>query len=212
MWSLILMTALAAEPVRVAELFTSQGCSSCPPADRVLAELDQRDDVITLSFHVDYWNRLGWRDPASSQAWSARQRTYAASLQDGVYTPQLVVNGAHGVVGSKRAEVMERLRSTSTVPGIDVSATRSDRTIAVKATAEQATAYLVQLRHSNEVPRGENAGHTLSHVSVVLAAAPLKDGTASLTIPEGVENVAVVVLSQDASSQRILAAGRARPT
>src|SRR5262245_2326035 len=92
----------------VVELFTSQGCSSCPPADRLLGEL-VRDGaiadrpVIALSFHVDYWNRLGWTDPFSRPAWSARQQAYADAMRDGrVYTPQLVIAGRSHVVGSRR--------------------------------------------------------------------------------------------------------------
>lgn len=84
--------AASAAPV-VLELFTSQGCNSCPPADRLLAELGRRDDVVALSFHVDYWNDLGWDDPFSSPRWSHRQQTYGHELPSRIYTPQLVVHG-----------------------------------------------------------------------------------------------------------------------
>ena len=97
---------VAAERKVVVELFTSQGCSSCPPADAYLGELAQRDDVLALSFHVDYWNYIGWRDPFSKRQWSARQRAYGDTLKRRyVYTPQIVVDGAAEAVGSKRSQV-----------------------------------------------------------------------------------------------------------
>ena len=89
------------------ELFTSQGCSSCPPADRLLGELAQRADVVALAFHVTYWDRLGWPDSFGQPAWTDRQRAYAASLgTGGLYTPQMVVAGRLDVVGSDRSRVL----------------------------------------------------------------------------------------------------------
>src|SRR6202051_3142788 len=95
----------AEESPTVVELFTSQGCSSCPPADAFLTDLaHQRRDVLPLAFHVTYWDYLGWKDPYSLDAATARQREYARHLgEDGVYTPQMVVDGAKGSVGSRRA-------------------------------------------------------------------------------------------------------------
>jgi len=93
------------------ELFTSQGCSSCPPADRLLSELGDGEDVLTLAFHVDYWNRLGWRDPFSDARWSERQQRYAHALPSGVYTPQLVIQGSAHVVGSDRRAVNRALQA-----------------------------------------------------------------------------------------------------
>ena len=100
--------ARAAAPLVVVELFTSQSCSSCPAADALLRELAPRPGVLALSFHVTYWNRLGWRDPFSLPEATERQRRYAATLRDGsveagqVYTPQAVVQGAQGLIGSDR--------------------------------------------------------------------------------------------------------------
>jgi hypothetical protein len=90
----------------VVELFTSQGCSSCPPADKLLGELARRSDVLTLAYHVDYWNNLGWKDPFASADATRRQRRYAGALGlSGIYTPQMVVDGAIDAVGSDRRAV-----------------------------------------------------------------------------------------------------------
>ena len=107
-WAMLLPTAASvAEPAPVVvELFTSQGCSRCPPADAYLAELARRPDIVALSFHVDYWNYVGWRDPFSSTRWSKRQRDYGASLNRRfVYTPQIVVDGRDESIGSRRPRV-----------------------------------------------------------------------------------------------------------
>ena len=107
----VLLTGAAPASVSpvVVELFTSQGCSSCPPAESLLGSLLARPDVIALSWHVDYWNYLGWRDPFADRQWTERQRHYARALRAEVYTPALVVNGAHMVVGSDAAAVREAM-------------------------------------------------------------------------------------------------------
>src|SRR5450755_3698233 len=91
--------------VAVLELFTSQGCSSCPPADRLLGTYTLRENVIVLSFHVDYWNNLGWKDPFSSKAFTERQYNYASAIHAEVYTPQLVINGQSEMVGSNESKI-----------------------------------------------------------------------------------------------------------
>src|SRR5277367_2482465 len=101
----------ASEMPVVLELFTSQGCSSCPPADALLKRLSaENSQLLPLSFHVDYWNYLGWKDPYSSQANTDRQRGYASTLDGQVYTPELVVNGATGVVGSDEGRVRNAIK------------------------------------------------------------------------------------------------------
>ena len=101
--------ARAATPAAVLELFTSQGCSSCPPADALLGRLAREPGIIALAWHVDYWNRLGWSDPFSSAIATARQRRYAEALHDEVYTPALVVNGVRMVVGSDEGAVLSAI-------------------------------------------------------------------------------------------------------
>src|SRR5712691_2264149 len=95
----------------VVELFTSQGCSSCPPADALLGELSRRAGVLALGFHISYWDRLGWKDPLSSPASTERQKNYARRLTGGqTYTPQMVVDGTKDVVGSDREAVLDAVR------------------------------------------------------------------------------------------------------
>ncbi|MEL7252479.1 MAG: DUF1223 domain-containing protein, partial [Bacteroidota bacterium] len=169
-------------PVLV-ELFTSQGCSSCPPADRVLQALDtdaQSGDaaIITLSYHVDYWNRLGWRDPYSQSAFSDRQRDYARHLNDrGVYTPQAVINGRTGHIGSRERELRSAIQTASTkAPQLQIAGNTSwtknnEITVDYQLSTLPENAVLqvavVQAAVENEVPRGENRGRHLAHTNVV---------------------------------------------
>src|SRR5215217_5623425 len=111
--NLALSGSASAEPLHIApkavvELFTSQGCSSCPPADALLTALADREDVVALAYHVDYWDYVGWKDTFAQEAYSDRQRAYAKSWGSSrIYTPQIVVNGAKAVVGSRRNEVQD---------------------------------------------------------------------------------------------------------
>jgi hypothetical protein len=166
----------------VLELFTSQGCSSCPPADRLLTELaaEEAGEVLPLAFHVDYWNRLGWRDPFSSEAWSKRQRRYARELPGGrVYTPQLVVDGREHAVGSDRRAVARLLadaRARSQEGSVELSARISGGELltAVGATATAAAdepldllLAVVESGFETPVGSGENSGRRLREDFVV---------------------------------------------
>ena len=175
--------ASAADPTRrpvVVELYTSQGCSSCPPADAFMGELAKRDDVVALAFHIDYWDYIGWKDPFGDPLHTARQRAYAAHLgQRTIYTPQLVVDGAGHVVGSRRGDVEAAIRDRLGMsPAERVSipieyGLRSDGavTVIVPAAATSGPADLllvvVDSEHVTQVRRGENSGRTLSDYSVV---------------------------------------------
>jgi hypothetical protein len=158
----------------VLELFTSQGCSSCPPADRLLAKLaagDQARPLAPLSFHVDYWNELGWPDPFSLPAWTERQRGYAASLgDDRVYTPELVVGGAAGMVGSSTAAVTRAIAAAPHPELLPVVAKWDADHVEVTATAPAGADVYVAIWEAStrtKVTRGENAGETLVSDHVV---------------------------------------------
>jgi len=169
----------------VLELFTSQGCSSCPPADRVLSRLGldaaTRDRVVPLAFHVDYWNRLGWRDPFSAAEWSARQFAYQRVLDDGAYTPQLVIDGRTHVNGARAGDVLTRLaealrRASATrlsLESREAGAGRLAVEAALEVTAEvdaRRLDVLVALFENGivtEVGAGENAHRTLTDDFVV---------------------------------------------
>ena len=215
------------------ELFTSEGCSSCPPADRLLETFDRTQpvsgaDLIVLSEHVDYWNRLGWTDPFSSALFTERQRDYVTRFHlDGAYTPQLVVDGQKDVVGSdERAARSAILKAeTQTKSPIDLKAQRSGADVKVKlgvAAAARGTNIYVALADDyaqSQVTRGENSGHTLRHVAVVrtllLAGKTDVQGafTTDLTLPwRGGNSGAwrVVVFLQDAVSKQILGTAQMR--
>lgn len=125
--ALLALPALAGGGKKVVvELFTSQGCSSCPPADAYLGELAKRDDVIALSFHVDYWNYIGWNDPFSSPEATARQRAYGRVMKKRyVYTPQIVVDGRAETVGSNRATVSSLIAMAAAAQKIEIDVTHN---------------------------------------------------------------------------------------
>jgi len=173
-------TPAARQPV-VVELFSSEGCSSCPSADAVLARLARDQpvpgaEVIALELHVDYWNYLGWTDPFSSAAFSARQQGYAEALgQRGVYTPQMVVDGAAELIGSNEPGARAAVAAAAREPRTRVVVTRSgDKvSIAIPEPSEKGDAdvwlAVTEEGLSTAVPRGENRGATLAHGPVVRA-------------------------------------------
>lgn len=167
-------TVTSTAPV-VVELFTSQGCNSCPPADAFLGELAQRPDLIALSLHVDYWNYIGWKDPFSSPEATQRQRDYAGSLGlSSVYTPQMVIDGSFDAVGSNRARVNEAIAAARQRPKIPVAIAASPTggwLVAIPETEvdQPATVWLAlyDREHVTPVRRGENAGKTLTNYNIV---------------------------------------------
>lgn len=173
-----LASAKASERPIVIELFTSQGCSSCPPADAYLTQIaSSRADILPLAFHVTYWNGLGWRDPYSLDSATRRQAAYGSRFGDGSYTPELVVDGRKGVVGSQRDEVEETMswaRRTA-VTATTVSAVRSADTIKVHVGSGRSQGRLVLVgydrQHQTSVGRGENSGRTLTESNIVRSIA-----------------------------------------
>ncbi len=160
----------------VVELYTSQGCNSCPPADALLGELTRQAGIVALGFHVDYWNYLGWHDPFSNKKFTYRQKEYAMSFrQTGVYTPQMVIQGRRGEVGSDRRTVMRAIadaRKTKPIATVlleKLGGTRLRAVVTGAAEAKGADIWfaLFDRRHSTKVPRGENEGKTLTNFNVV---------------------------------------------
>lgn len=162
--------ARAAAPPTVAELFTSESCSSCPPAEQVLAGLAARPDVIALGFHVDYWNGIGWHDRFSAPAFTARQVAYARRLGIETYTPALVVNGGEAVVGSDQAAVAAALAHAA-APGIAVRATRNGNAIDITVGQGAGTGQVILIGYdptaTTDVQAGENAGRHVTDVNPV---------------------------------------------
>jgi hypothetical protein len=177
--SLLTMPAAAEtkSPV-VVELFTSQGCSSCPPAEAFLGELAKRPDVLALELHVDYWDYIGWKDPFGSPTYVERQRAYGASLGERyVYTPQMVINGQTHEVGSKRYLVEKKIALVrdSSVPGPDVKLERVEDSVRVRISGDKSVGpydiffVTFDAKHETKVLRGENRGETLVNTNIVRA-------------------------------------------
>ncbi len=220
------------------ELFTSEGCSSCPPADRLLESLDKDQpvsdaDLIVLSEHVDYWNHDGWSDPYSAPLFSQRQLEYARQLRlEEVYTPQLVVDGASELVGSNEQaarSAIARATAHGKLLAIELSdAARSDDHVSfhlsipkVKDANETSAAVFVAVadeRDRSQVSRGENAGKALQHVAVVRALKQI--GTVGETSSSKEISVAfpsrqaghirIVVFAQDMKSHRVIGVSQAK--
>ncbi|KAB0266462.1 DUF1223 domain-containing protein [Microvirga brassicacearum] len=170
--------ALAEPPRAVLELFTSQGCSSCPPADAVLADLARQPGIVALSFPVDYWDYLGWKDTLAHATFTARQKAYAQSRSDRqVYTPQIIVNGTKPCIGSDRARVEASIKATTNgglLPvDMDISEANGTVTIAVKDTPQTITRVAeiwvlpVSRSQTVQIGRGENRGRTVTYANVV---------------------------------------------
>jgi hypothetical protein len=167
----------------VVELFTSQGCASCPPADAYFQDLAAREDVIALSLHVDYWDYIGWEDSFGSPDNSARQRGYAkAGERKMVYTPQMIINGADHVVGTRFEDVEALIarHRAETHNGIAVEVVRDEARVRISARAEPARTMplLVQLvryipKETVAIAHGENAGRTITYVNIVTEMTPL---------------------------------------
>lgn len=213
------------------ELFTSEGCSSCPAADQLLEALDQKQPIagahlIVLSEHVDYWDRLGWKDPFSSPEYTARQRDYTNRYHfDGVYTPQLVVDGRFGFVGSDKGEASSAIRKAIRQRKIGIAISHVERSgNEVKARIElpegpnfkgvEGVLYvaIADNRQESHVVRGENAGRSLAHVAVTRAlkqvgTVDLAGGsTTDITLPvkDDANGSRIVAFVQDRKSGRVI--------
>src|SRR5579885_2467469 len=234
------------QPIRpvVVELFTSEGCSSCPPADALLAKLDQEHsvggaEVITLEEHVDYWDRLGWRDPYSSSRWTLRQQDYALVFhRDGVYTPQMVVDGTDEFIGSRERQARQAIHNAAERPKaeihlepVSVASGRYQLKIDVqlppelhKAKGARVWLAVTESGLHTMVSGGENAGRDLHHAAVVRSlqnvgaldprATPAFRGEPEVKLDESWkrENIRFVVFVQDKNSLRVLGAASVHPS
>jgi hypothetical protein len=217
--------AADAKPLIVVELFTSQGCSSCPPADLALGELAAREDILALSYHVDYWDYIGWKDPFALPANTTRQRDYARFLgRPYIYTPQMVVQGASDTTGAQANELAQRLQAARAMSrlGVALKSEGGDRLVVglpQGAADEEMIVYLVGFDRSREtsIKRGENSGRTVRYHHVVREFAQIGTWTGEarelrVAIPEPVKTGGgCAVLVQSPKSGRIHAAGMIRP-
>ena len=208
------IASAASRPV-VVELFTSEGCSSCPPADAYLTELAGRRDVLPLAFHVTYWNSLGWRDPFSFEAATSRQADYAGKLGGGSYTPEMVVDGRRGLVGSDRGSVASAIAASHGEAGesapVSLSRAGGGLKVAIGAGAGHGRILLIGFdrQHQTQVGRGENSGRTLTESNIVRSMRSIGayDGS-PIQLSEGAgagQDAAVIVQAPDG---RILGAAR----
>jgi hypothetical protein len=217
----------SAQSFAVVELFTSEGCSSCPPADKVLGNIveDSRKDgkpVFALAFHVDYWNRLGWKDEYSSAEYSERQRNYARALGSNVYTPQMVINGTDEFVGSNSATATKSIQN-----GLDKPAAASvalgnirqkdsqlqlDYSLGGNYSGSVLNVAVVERGIITDVRNGENSGRELRHENLVRTFQSLElqkaDGSVTMQVPDDVniDNASVIAYLQNPDSKKITGA------
>jgi len=206
------------------ELFTSEGCSSCPPADEAVAKITKEagDHVFVLGFHVDYWNYLGWKDEFSNPSFTSRQNLYAQHFNlNSIYTPQVIVNGKKEFVGSSesllRKTVEQQLEESPPSVIFLAAKTNGNRTVTVTCKSGKDNSFvtniaLVQQQAVSHVKRGENEGRELKHINLVRDFKTITgpEGTVSLTIPDGLNNkdCFVVAYLQNKNSLEISSAAK----
>jgi len=206
----------------VVELYTSQGCSSCPPADALLAEIAGRDDVIALALHVDYWDYIGWADRFAKPGFTKRQKAYArAAGEHAIYTPQMIVEGSEHLVGLRPMELVGLIDQHNAVPSqIRLSLAREGEVLRIRLEAQPplprgAVVQLVRYRPEETVniEHGENAGRVVRYSNIVTDWAPIADwdGRQPLSLEASAPGSdAAVVIVQEQGPGEILAAARLR--
>ena len=211
-----------AQNATVVELYTSQGCSSCPPADEILTELADRDDVIALALHVDYWDYIGWKDDLANPAYTARQRAFARAIGERtVYTPQMFFGGSSHVIGSRPMKVMDQIQAHNAAPdAVTVSLSRNGDELQIDATGSnlyrgdavvQIVRYIPEV--VREIRRGENAGRTITYTNVVNSwhNAGVWDTRSPLSMQASLSgSEPVVVIIQQGTDGPILGAAQVR--
>ncbi|MGY6633988.1 MAG: DUF1223 domain-containing protein [Alkalilacustris sp.] len=206
----------------VVELFTSQGCVACPPADALMGRLAERPGVIALALHVDIWDYLGWADKFADPVFTERQKAYArAEGSRSIFTPQMVVGGVHRIVGTAGMELADRLsQEAALTPRVKLDLRRSDGMLEITATADPPLANAVQVDVVRYTPSqevhihsGENAGRTATYRNIVTVweQVTIWDGTEPLLLHVRVDGgEPAVVIVQETGPGAILAAARAR--
>ena len=209
-----------AEPAVMIELFTSQGCYSCPPADEVLGRLAEYDNIVALSMHVDYWDYLGWRDTFAKRAFTERQYSYRDTMGERVvYTPQMIVQGIAPVTGSRSMSVKDAIAQVRALPDIatiDISERGGGivARIAPTSAAKGGTLFVAKYtqRQTVEIARGENGGKTLAYHNVVEMISPLGQwqGTEAreVDLPSPAPGEGVALWLQDGRTGPIFAAAK----
>ena len=203
-------TAKATSAPVVLELFTSQACSSCPPADALLGKLVQRPEVIALAWHVDYWNHLGWRDQFASRQATERQQAYARQLEGEVYTPALVIDGATVVVGSDR-DAVERAIGAATPLAVTVALRDAGVEVGAGPGHLRAISVLYDPEHATDVASGENEGARLREYRIVRQVDVLGEWDGAprhFTAPPPASGQGQVILVQTADLRIVGAANR----
>ncbi|WP_284165616.1 DUF1223 domain-containing protein [Frigidibacter sp. SD6-1] len=211
------VAAAEGQRVTVVELYTSQGCSSCPPADALFSEVAARDGVIGLALHVDYWDYIGWADTFADPGFTKRQKAYAVSAGERmVYTPQIIVNGATSIVGTDASALASALVPAGGAGAPDLSLSRSGSTIRVTATADSPLpegSFVQLVRYiptaAVTIDRGENAGRRLTYTNIVTSWKRVGewDGSKPLTLTlDAPGDQPTVVIIQAPGPGRILAA------
>ncbi len=207
----------------VVELFTSEGCSSCPPADEAVIAVAKEypKNVYILGFHVDYWDALGWKDAFSNSGYTQRQREYAATFNlNSIYTPEIVVNGKTEFVGSDRDQLhkaIDQALQSDNTSKIELNASSDAQTVHInyKTSADHdhmLNVAVVQLQTQTAVKRGENAGRQLHHINIVRdfksISQPGEQGSISLHLPTGLtaKDCAVIAYTQDKKNLHITGA------
>jgi len=219
--ALMPVSAARADSAVVVELFSSQGCSACPPADALLAELARRDDVIALALHVDYWDYIGWADTFAAPQFTRRQYAYArAAGRNMVYTPQMIIGGTERVMGNEPMQVADLIMSHRDAEyPVQITLSRAGALVTVEAEATMALPddpMIVQLvryapMQTVEITRGENAGRTVNYANIVTEWTRIGEWTGadpfSLSLRDGREGP-IVAIVQMAGPGRILGAAR----
>ena len=217
-------TTNSGQGVAILELYTSEGCSSCPAADDILRGIVGQENVFPLAFHVTYWNRLGWKDSFSQKIFDERQYNYGARFQkEGVYTPQLVVNGTDEFVGSRKNQVENAVKKALATPSrvqIELSKILTDNKLAVKyklagdVSEAQINFAVVESNFATKVMRGENEGRTLKHDNVVrnfeAENAKNTEGSHDVVLSKNwrLKNCALIVFLQDIKTGQVLGASK----